>query len=153
MRHFRLATLAVISTSNPNRFSRMTNVLEDLALEDLVADLHIREVEVGHHVGKHGEDLVSHVVPEKHHPVRAAAEEARAKDHVRVAVEDRPQQVRILPRIVFEVGVLDQDDVTRGRGEPGPQSRALALVPAVKKEDHFRVFLFGAFENRARAVG
>ena len=49
------ATFAVISGSNPKRSSSIRDFLKDFAAEGLVADLHVGEVQVGHHVGEQRE--------------------------------------------------------------------------------------------------
>ena len=65
--------------------------------------------------------------------------EARAEDDVGVAVEDRLEQLRVLARIVLEVGVLDEGDVAgdvrHGRAHGG----ALALVALVVHHDEAEV--------------
>ena len=43
-------------------------------------------------------------------------------------MKDRFDQGRIFLRIVFQIGVLDQDDVAGRMGETGAESRPLALV-------------------------
>jgi hypothetical protein len=44
-----------------------------------------------------------------------AADEAAAEDRVGAAVEDGLEQRGQIGRVVFEIGVLDDDDVARGR--------------------------------------
>ena len=39
------------------------------------------------------------------------ADEARAVHHVGAALDDRLEQARVLGGVVFQVGVLDEDDV------------------------------------------
>ncbi len=68
-----------------------------------------------------------------------AADEARAVDHVGLAVEDRRQQARILAGIVLEVGVLNHDEVAAGLLEAAPQRRALALVHGLAEDADARV--------------
>jgi hypothetical protein len=70
----------------------------------------------------------------------SATDEARAEDHVGLALKDRLQEHRVLPRVVLEVGVLDEDDVAGGRGEPRAQRGALALVPFVEDDRRIRGF-------------
>ena len=107
--------------------------LDDLAPEDLVAGLHVGEVEVGEAVGQQGQQPVGDHVPEKQHPVRVAAGEARAVDHVGVVLEDRRDQPRVVGRVVFQVGVLDDDDVAGRRRDASACRSTLAAV--VRLED------------------
>jgi hypothetical protein len=101
---------------------------EDVALEDLVAGLHISEVQVGEHVGHEGEELVAHGVPEVEHAVHAGTEEARAKDDIGLAEKDGREELRVLVGVVFEVGILDDDDVGMDMLEAGAKGGTFALV-------------------------
>ena len=69
--NLRFETEASLLNGNPG---------QHLTPEHLVADLHVGQVEVRHHIGKGGQEAVAHVVPEEDDTMRAAAEEARAKD-------------------------------------------------------------------------
>ena len=62
------------------------------------------------------------------------ADEARAVDDVGLALDDRLDELGILRGVVFEVGVLDDDDLAGGVAEPGPQGRSLALVLVVEDD-------------------
>ena len=70
-------------------------------------------------------------VPEVQHPVRPAAEEARAEHDVGVARLERLEQHAVLARVVLEVGVLDDDVLAGGGGEAAAQRRPLAAVALV----------------------
>ena len=53
-------------------------------------------------------------MPEKKDPVRIASGEAGAIDHIGKTVDDRlEEQVEFLG-VVFEVGILDNEKITRG---------------------------------------
>jgi hypothetical protein len=58
--------------------------LHHFALEELVAGFHIRQVQVGEHVGEEGEEFVAQGMPEKQDAVRVAAHEARSVNDVRL---------------------------------------------------------------------
>ena len=103
------------------------DALDDVGAEDLVARLHVREVQVRDHVGEEGEELVRDVVPEVQDAARGARE-AGAVDDVGLALEDRRQELRVVARVVLEVGVLDQHDVPGRLREAPPEGGALALV-------------------------
>ena len=82
------------------------------------------------------QDAVADRVPEVQHAVRIAADEPRPEDHVRLAVENRPSQLRELRRVVLQVGILHDDHVAGRSGEAGPERRALPAVPLVPHHHH-----------------
>jgi len=59
--------------------------LNHLAFEELIAGFHVRQVQVGEHVGEEGEEFVAQGMPEKQDAVRVAAHEARSVHDVRLA--------------------------------------------------------------------
>ena len=61
-------------------------------------------------------------------------------------------QLGVVARIVFQVGVLNQQDVARGPIETGAHRRALALIAIVVDHDRARLALFG-LEQFARPIG
>jgi hypothetical protein len=113
--------------------------LDDLAPEDLVARLHVGQVEVGHHVRQGGEQPVADRMPVVEDPVRRAGDEARPEHDVGQPVLERLQQRAVLAGVVLEVGVLHQDVVGAGLGEPTPQGGALAPVLGLQQHPHPRV--------------
>ena len=117
-RHLRLESEAVALEANS---------LDDLAAEDFVADLHVGQVQVGQHVREEREPLVRQRMPEIEDPV-LLADEPRAEDDVGLILDDRLDELGILRRVVFEVGVLDDDDLAGGVAEPGAERGALSLV-------------------------
>ena len=120
------------------------DALDDVGAEDLVPRLHVGEVQVRDHVGDERQHLVGDVVPEEEHAARGARE-ARPVDHVRLALEDRRQELRVVPRVVLEVRVLDQHDVAGRLGEAAPEGGALPLV-GLLVEDPDLVLLVGGPE-------
>lgn len=109
--------------------------LDALAFEEFVADLHVGEVDVGHHVGEGGEEAVADVVPVVDDAVGAAAEEAGAVDDIGAAFEDGLEESGVVVGVVFEVGILDEDDIAGGFGEAGVEGGAFALVVVVEGGD------------------
>lgn len=105
--------------------------LQYLAAEHFVTGLHVGEVQVGEHVGHEGEKLVPHGVPEVEHAVHTGAEESRAEDNIRATREDRHEEFGVLIGVVFEIGVLDDDDVGIDVLESGAQGGSFALVDLV----------------------
>ena len=63
----------------------------------------------------------------------STTQEPRTINDVGLARKNGLQQEWIFLGIVFQVGVLDQDDVPRGRAKASPQSCALALIRVMKK--------------------
>src|SRR4029077_18096169 len=100
-----------------------------------------------------------------------ASEKARTEDDVGAAVEDGLEQLGGVARVVFEIGVLDEDDFAGGFGEAATEGSALALVLRLKEKTQIaefnrivaivgrrRGFAAGlasgeTFENLAGAVG
>lgn len=128
------------------------DLFQHLATEDFVADLHVGEVQVGHHVREQGQQFVADHVPEEVDAVGTAAREARAEYDVGMALEDRSEQGGVVARIVFEVGVLNKHDVPGGGREPGAQGRALALVDLVVADDQRRILLVELVDRLAGPV-
>ena len=60
--------------------------------------------------------------------MRPAAHEARTKNRVGIPCQDRFEQDRIFVWIVFEIGVLNDNDLAGGGGESGAQGRAFPLI-------------------------
>ena len=142
MRQPRLASLAVSSGSMPKRLLRMGMDLSRARLDDLVAGLHVRQIEVGEGIRYEGEELIADGVPEEQDPPVVAAGEPGAVDDVRVSGQDRPEEPGIVGRVVFQVGVLDDAQVPRRQLNGGPDGRALPLVGLVEVDpDEFRVSL------------
>src|SRR5262249_4532546 len=122
---------------------------QHLAAEDLVAGLHVREIEVGEHVRQRGQGLVGHVVPEIQHAM-ALADESRAINDVGPPLQDRLEQPRIFRRVIIQIGVLHQDALAGGVAEALPQRRALALVALL--EEDADVAAFQLAQDAVRAV-
>jgi hypothetical protein len=107
--------------------------LQDFAAENLVAGFHVRELEVGEDVGEKSEHLVGNVVPEIVDALRPA-KKSRAEDDVGAAVDDGFKKLVVVARIVFEVGILDENDVAGDFGKATAESGALALIVSLKKD-------------------
>src|SRR5882762_2236470 len=104
------------------------------------------------------------------HPLRPT-QKSRAIHHIRAALDQRFQQLRVIARIVFQVRVLHQDDLSRYLRKTAPQSSSLTLVrrlkekPQISQLDLVAPILRGsecfairlprshAFQNLTRSVG
>jgi hypothetical protein len=115
------------------------NGLENFAAERFVAGLHVSEVDVGKGVGEKSEGGVADVVPEIKNAVGSSTEEARSVNGVGLALEERAQQQRIVGGIVFEVGVLNEDEVPGGFLDAAAESSAFADVARLKEDADLRM--------------
>ena len=104
------------------------DLFQDFPAEDFITGLHVGDIDVGQHVREQREETVADHVPEIDHAVRVGPHETRAKDDIGPAGQDGCEQAGILVGIVFEVGILHDDDVAGGGGEAGAERGALALV-------------------------
>src|SRR4029077_19836280 len=81
----------------------------------------------------------------------AGAHKTRTENDICFAAQDRLEQARVFLRIIFEVGVLDENDITGSGCETTAQGRALATINAVVN-DAIGNWLDIAFQDRAAAV-
>src|SRR5262249_21331193 len=101
--------------------------LQDFSAENFIASLHIGEVEVGEHIRKRRQNTVGDRGPIVKDAM-IVANEARTENDIGTTVENGLNEPRILGGIVFEVGVLDDDDVTGRFLEAAPKGGAFALI-------------------------
>jgi hypothetical protein len=120
--------------------------------KNLVAGLHVRQVQIAEHVGNQGEPLVDHGVPEGQHADLFAGHVARAEDGIGAAIEQRAQQARIFARIVLEVGILHDGEVAHGLADGRAHGRALASIALVPVEPDLSGLARQPLQNRVRAV-
>ena len=66
---------------------------------------------------------------------------AAAEDHVSLASHNRANHQGIFSRVVFEICVLHDADLSSGRRKAGGQGRALALVYPMEKQGQIRSWL------------
>src|ERR1041385_1471478 len=109
------------------------DALEDLAAENFVARLHIGEFQVGENVRKQREEFVGDIMPEIVDALRTA-EKAGAKDYISTAIEDGFEKFVVIARIVFEVSILDEDDVAGNFRKAAAQGRTLSLILRLEKD-------------------
>jgi len=67
-------------------------------------------------------------MPEIEHTMRLAARKPGAIDHISFAFRDRSDQLRVLCRVVFQVGILDDYDVPGDMSKASAQSGAFTPV-------------------------
>src|SRR6267142_4041622 len=82
-----------------------------------------------------------------------AGQETGAVDDVRAVLQERADEAWIVPGVVLEVGVLEEDEVARGLGDAAADRRALALVlPLLQQADAVRMVGGELAEDREAAV-
>src|SRR5262245_41689126 len=109
------------------------DLLQKTGTEYFVARLHVGQVQVRHHVRKCREHLVAQVMPKEKDAV-GTTQEARSIHHIGLVRQYRLDQSGILRRIVLEVGILDNDDVSRYRIEAGPQRGSFPHIARLKND-------------------
>jgi hypothetical protein len=108
-----------------------SDTLDDLPSKDFVASLHIREIEIAEHIRKRRQYAVAQRMPVVQHATGFTAGEARPEDNIRSAPKYRIHELWIFIRIVFQIGVLDYDQIAGGGLDSGPQSGAFSPVHVV----------------------
>src|SRR5258706_13731604 len=63
-----------------------------------------------------------------------AAEETGAEDYIGAAIEDGFEELAVVARIIFEVGVLDEDDVSGDFGKATAEGCTFALILHLEKD-------------------
>ncbi len=84
--------------------------------------------------------------------MRCAAEKARAKNHVGLALDQRREHQGILGGIVFQIGVLNDDEVARGFLNAAAEGCSLAHVMRLKHHADGRIFGLQGSQNLSRTV-
>ena len=93
-------------------------------------------------------------MPVIHDPPLGHDHETRTIHRIRVALEQWLQQVFVLARIVFQVGVLNQAELAARFGHRGPDGRALAAIPLVAQKPHYaRITPHKFFDDAVGAIG
>ena len=128
--------------------------LDHVSPEDLVAGFHVGEIQIGERVREQCKQLVADGMPKIEHAVRTASHEARPVDHVGFAFDQGFQKERVLGRIVFEVSVLNDNEVAAGFLNAAAQGCALAHVARLQQHTQRRpILLFQGSKDLAGGVG
>ena len=109
------------------------DALQDFASEGFEAGLHVGEVQVGEHIGEKREEAVADGMPEVEDAVRFGPDKTRAEHNIGAVFDNRGDHDGIFFGVVFEVGVLDDDDLCGGVGDTGAEGSSFALVDVVAK--------------------
>src|ERR1039458_3340308 len=91
-------------------------------------------------------------MPEVQDAMRRAAQKTRAKSSVRLALDQGLEHQRILGRIVFQVGVLNNDVVAGGFLDATAQRRSFAHVIRLQNDADLRMLGLQFREDFARAI-
>src|SRR5262245_33280952 len=103
-----------------------------VAAKCFVAGFDIGHVQIGQNVRNHRQDAICHEMVEVQHASRAPHQETRTVDDIGVAFKNRLDDVNDLRRIVFEVGVLNDDDLASAFLESLLERGAFAAVFLMK---------------------
>lgn len=85
-------------------------------------------------IGGKGEKAVGEHVPEQD-ALRDGVQETRPIYHLRVTVPDGLEQRGIIERVIFQVGILDEDDIAAGMLQAGAHGGTLAAVDWMRIDD------------------
>src|SRR5688572_1158221 len=117
---------------DPEAVGAQVEAVQHLAAHHLVAGLHVRQHRVVKDVGEQGQQPVAEIMSEQEDAV--AAEEPGAVDDIGAAVDDQLDQLRELLRGVFEIGILNDDDVAADRVKAAADRGAFALVALLQEQ-------------------
>ena len=141
-------SLAVTSGQNSKRRHCKSICEMQRAAENFVTGGFVVDARAVEHVGEMGQKLCA----QKKSQAAFGTIRAHAVDHVRLALFERAQQSSIILRVVFEIGILDQNIFAAGVLERSADSCAFAAVLFVEYYSH----IFGERHGSqflARAVG
>ena len=89
-----------------------SKTLENISSHRLVTSLHVGEIEIVDHVRQQGENPVAQGMPEEKNTPLLTGGEPRAVNGISVTVDDRSDNPLIIGRVVFEISILNNRDVT-----------------------------------------
>jgi len=109
-------------------------LLQDFLPEHLVAHFDIRQCLIIHHAEYQGYDPITHVMMEIKRAVRSAIKPRTVDDIGDLPIDNQREHQRPVVRIVFQVGVLNDNDIARSVFEPGSYRAAFTQI-ALMKDD------------------
>ena len=104
------------------------NAFQQVRAHHLVAGFHVCQVEVADHVAQEGEEFIAQLVAEEEGAFVSAGHEARTKDGIGVFEEEEVQHLQQVARMVFQVGIVNYDEVGIHVFERGANGRAFAHI-------------------------
>src|SRR6516164_9089230 len=69
--------------------------------------MHIRQIEIGKHIGKKSEEFIPDRMPEKQNSVCIASKKARPIYYICISSQDRLYKKIVFFRIIFEICILN----------------------------------------------
>ena len=91
-------------------------------------------------------------MPEVEHPMRTAAQKARAVNHVGFALDQGLEQVGIVVGVVFQIGILNEDKISGCFLYAAAQGRALAHIFRLQQNSEVGVLALQFGQNLPGAV-
>ena len=107
-------------------------------MEDLVAGFHIGEVRAVEQIGHESEKAVGELVPEQN-AGWGRIKKARTIHNARAPVADGLEQRVIILRVVFEIGILDDDHIAAGMLQAGADGGAFSAVGGMRIDYNERI--------------
>ena len=104
------------------------NAVQEFAPKHFVTCFHVSEVQVCKHVREQREKSVSHHMPEVNHPMRSAAQEPGTEHNIGTILQNRCKKDGVFARVILQVGVLNDDYVSRSCLETSTQSCSLPEI-------------------------
>ena len=111
---------------------RQRNRPQDVGAHQFVTGLHVGQVDVVEHVAQRGQKPVAQRVPEVQHPAVLSGQKPGAEDGVGNPRQHRAQQRGVVVGVVFQIGVLDQSQVSGHHPNRRAHGGRLALVALVQ---------------------
>src|SRR5262245_29137351 len=108
------------------------DVFDHVGAEDFITGLHVREDRVVKQVGDESEHLVADEMLEVERPRHLGARKTRAVDDVGAPFENGLYQLGVFGRVIFQIGVLNNNDVASGVSQRGPERRAFTHILGVE---------------------
>jgi len=76
-------------------------------------------------------------MPEIQHTMCFTTDQPGSVYNVSFSIKDGLQQFWVIRRVILQVGILDQNDVSRARSKTGTQRCALATIMFMKQQTYF----------------
>ncbi len=125
-----------------------------MATKQLIAGLHVGQVQVGEHVRQESQKTITDSMPKEEDPVWTSADKPRSVNHIGEAVEDGLKQEVVFGWIVLQIGILDDDIFSLGLTNPAVQCSSLTHVVFLGIDTHRKsgVCLVVLFQSAERIV-
>ena len=112
-------------------------LIQNFLPEHLVAHFDIRQCLIIHHAEYQGYDPITHVMMEIKRAVRSAIKPRTINDIGDLPIDDQRQHQRPVVRVVFQVRVLNDNDIARSLFEAGSYRTAFTAIALVESDRKF----------------